>query len=221
MLYLNSIVKQNYLEILKTFFFGLVFLAIGSFAGVFFIPYSIKRILNIAFFIVVLFSLFSRRGGFIRNKSSMYIYALILGILSGSAYVYYFYRLGSGIFISVVLGVVLIFGIAYIIAARSSDEDIFRLSPFVWGGILALVILEVLNIFLFRFSTYTLIISAVGILVYSVYAIIIMKSIQRRCEYGVLSEQEIAVFAYSVFISFLNLLLDLLRFVSIIQSDDK
>ncbi|WP_294393572.1 Bax inhibitor-1 family protein [uncultured Clostridium sp.] len=218
---MNSIVKQNYLEILKTFFFGLVFLAIGSFAGVFFIPYSIKRILNIAFFIVVLFSLFSRRGGFIRNKSSMYIYALILGILSGSAYVYYFYRLGSGIFISVVLGVVLIFGIAYIIAARSSDEDIFRLSPFVWGGILALVILEVLNIFLFRFSTYTLIISAVGILVYSVYAIIIMKSIQRRCEYGVLSEQEIAVFAYSVFISFLNLLLDLLRFVSIIQSDDK
>ncbi|WP_294403620.1 Bax inhibitor-1 family protein [uncultured Clostridium sp.] len=221
MLYLNSIVKQNYLEILKTFFLGLVFLAIGSFAGVFFIPYSIKRILNIAFFIVVLFSLFSRRGGFIRNKSSMYIYALILGILSGSAYVYYFYRLGSGIFISVVLGVVLIFGIAYIIAVRSSDEDIFRLSPFVWGGILALVILEVLNIFLFRFSTYTLIISAVGILVYSVYAIIIMKSIQRRCEYGVLSEQEIAVFAYSVFISFLNLLLDLLRFVSIIQSDDK
>lgn len=218
---MNSIVKQNYLEILKTFFFGLVFLAIGSFAGVFFIPYSIKRILNIAFFIVVLFSLFSRRGGFIRNKSSMYIYALILGILSGSAYVYYFYRLGSGIFISVVLGVVLIFGIAYIIAARSSDEDIFRLSPFVWGGILALVILEVLNIFLFRFSTYTLIISAVGILIYSVYAIIIMKSIQRRCEYGVLSEQEIAVFAYSVFISFLNLLLDLLRFVSIIQSDDK
>lgn len=218
---MNSIVKQNYLEILKTFFFGLVFLAIGSFAGVFFIPYSIKRILNIAFFIVVLFSLFSRRGGFIRNKSSMYIYALILGILSGSAYVYYFYRLGSGIFISVVLGVVLIFGIAYIIAARSSDEDIFRLSPFVWGGILALVILEVLNIFLFRFSTYTLIISAVGILVYSVYAIIIMKSIQRRCEYGVLSEQEIAVFAYSVFISFLNLLLDLLRFVSIMQSDDK
>ncbi len=218
---MNSIVKQNYLEILKTFFLGLVFLAIGSFAGVFFIPYSIKRILNIAFFIVVLFSLFSRRGGFIRNKSSMYIYALILGILSGSAYVYYFYRLGSGIFISVVLGVVLIFGIAYIIAVRSSDEDIFRLSPFVWGGILALVILEVLNIFLFRFSTYTLIISAVGILVYSVYAIIIMKSIQRRCEYGVLSEQEIAVFAYSVFISFLNLLLDLLRFVSIIQSDDK
>lgn len=218
---MNNIVKQNYLEILKTFFLGLVFLAIGSFAGVFFIPYSIKRILNIAFFIVILFSIFSRKGGFIRNRRSMYIYALILGILSGSAYVYYFYRLGSGVFISVVLGVVLIFGIAYIIAARSSDENIFKLSPFIWGGLWALVILEVLNIFLFRFSTYTLIISAIGILVYSVYAIVIMKSIQRRCEYGVLSEQEIAVFAYSIFISFLNLLLDLLRFVSIIQSDDR
>lgn len=218
---MNSIIKQNYLQILKTFFFGLIFLAIGSFAGVFFIPYSIKRILNIAFFIVVLFSIFSRRGGFIRTKSSMYIYALILGIVSGSAYVYYFYRLGSGVFISVVLGVVLIFGIAYIIAARSSDQDIFRLSPFIWGGIWALFILEILNIFLFRFSTYTLIISALGILIYSVYAVVVMKSVQRRCEYGVLSEEEIAVYAYSIFISFLNLLLDLLRFVSIIQDNDR
>ena len=218
---MNSIVKQNYLQILKTFFIGLVFLALGSFAGIFLIPNSIKSILNIAFFIVVLFSAFSRKGGFIRSRSSMYIYALVLGILSGSAYVYYFYRLGSGLFISVVLGVVLIFGIAYILAARSSDENIFKLSPFIWGGIWALFILEILNIFLFRFSTYTLIISAIGIIIYSVYAVVIMKSIQRRCEYGVLSEQEIVVFAYSIFISFLNLLLDLLRFVSIIQSDDR
>lgn len=217
---MNNIVKQNYLEILKTFILGLVFLAIGSFLGVFFIPNSIKAILNIAFFIVVLFSIFSRKGGFIRSKRGMYLYALILGILSGSAYVYYFYRLGSGLFLSVVLGVLLIFGVAYIIASRSSDQDIFKLSPFVWGGIIALFFLEILNIFLFRFSTYTLIISAIGILIYSVYAVIIMKSIQSRCQYGVLSEEEIAVFAYSIFISFLNLLLDLLRFVSIIQNDD-
>lgn len=217
---MNSTVKQNYLEILKTFFLGLVFLVIGSFVGIFLIPNSIKNILNIAFFIVVLFSIFSRRGGFIKSKSSMYIYALILGILSGSAYVYYFYKLGSGLFLSVVLGVLFIFGIAYIIAARSSEQDIFKLSPFVWGGIISLFFLEILNIFLFRFSTYTLIISAIGILIYSIYAVIIMKSVQTRCQYGVLSEQEVAVFAYSIFISFLNLLLDLLRFVSIIQNDD-
>ena len=217
---MNGIVKQNYLEILKTFFLGLVFLVIGSFAGIYFIPNSIKSILNIAFFIVVLFSIFSRKGGFIRSKSSMYIYALVLGILSGSAYVYYFYRLGSGLFISVVLGVLMIFGIAYVIASKSSEENIFKLSPFVWGGVIALFFLEILNIFLFRFSTYTLIISAVGILIYSVYAVIIMKSVQSRCQYGILSEQEVAIFAYSIFISFLNLLLDLLRFVSIIQNDD-
>ena len=213
-------VKQNYLEILKTFLLGLVFLAIGSVVGVFFIPNGVKAILNIAFFIVVLFSIFSRRGGFIRSKKSMYIYALVLGILSGSAYVYYFYRLGIGLFISIVLGVMLIFGVAYIIASRSSEQDIFKLSPFVWGGVIALFFLEILNIFLFRFGTYTLVISAIGIIIYSVYAVIIMKSIQSRCQYGLLSEQEVAVFAYSVFISFLNLLLDLLRFVSIIQDDN-
>lgn len=217
---MNSIVKQNYLQILGTVFLGLIFLAIGSFAGIYLIPYSIKNILNIAFFIVVLFSIFSKNGSFIRSKSSMYIYALILGILSGSSYAYYFYILGGGLFILVVLGVLLIFGIAYMIALRSNDEEIFKLSPFVWGGVISLFILEILNIFLFRFETYTLVISAVGIIIYSVYAVIVMKSIQRRCEYGVLSEEEVAIFAYSIFISFLNLLLDLLRFVSIIQSDD-
>lgn len=218
---MNSIIKQNYLQILKAFFLALVFLAVGSFLGVFFIPYSVKMILNVAFIILILFSIFSKRGGFIRSKKSLYIYALILGVLSGSAYIYYFYRLGSGLFITIVLGVVMIFGIAYIIALRSKDEDIFKLSPFIWGGVWALFILEILNIFLFRFSTYTLIISAIGILVYSVYAIIIMKSVQRNCEYGVLNEEQVASLAYSIFISFLNLLLDLLRFISIIQSDDR
>lgn len=216
----TSSVKQNYLEILKTFFIALVLLAVGAIVGVLFIPYPLKSLMNIAFFIVILFSLFSKKGGFIRSKKSMYLYALILGILTGSTYIYYFEVLGSAVFLSAVIGVVLIFGMAYLIALRSNEEDLFKLSPIIWGGIIILLILEFINIFFFNFGTFDLIISAFAIIIYSVYAIVIMKSVQVRCSYGTLSEIEVVSLSYSIFISFLNLLLNLLRILSILNDRD-
>ncbi|MGL5330724.1 MAG: Bax inhibitor-1 family protein [Peptostreptococcaceae bacterium] len=212
--------RKNYLEIIKTFFVALVFLTIGSIVGVMLIPPSVRYMLNMAFFILVLFSLFSRKGGFIKNKASMYGYAFILGILTGSTYVYYFATLGSDLFISAVLGVLLVFGIAYIVASKSSEEKVFKMSTMVWSAIVALLIIEFINIFFFKFGTFDLILSAAGILIYSIYAIIIMKSVQTRCRYGILSEEEIVQLSYSIFISFLNLLLDILRLLSIVRDND-
>ncbi|MGL5380554.1 Bax inhibitor-1 family protein [Clostridium sp.] len=215
-----STTKQNYLEILKTFFMALIFLGIGSYIGVKFIPPTFRYYMNLAFVVVILFSMFSKKGGFIRTKASMYIYALILGILTGSTYIYYFYNLGAGTFISVVLGVILIFAMAYIVASRSTEEKLFSMTPMIFGGIFVLFILEIINIFIFKFGTFDIILSAIGIGIYSIYAMVIMKSIQVRCRYGTLSESEVVNLAYSVFISFLNLLLDLLRLVSIINRED-
>lgn len=217
---MESMVKRNYLEILKTFFIALIFLAVGSYIGVNFIPASFRAFLNIAFFILVLVSAFTRRGGFVRNKASMNIYAFILGILTGSTYIYYFYNLGAATFISVVIGVVLIFGISYIVAANQSESNIFKLGPIITIGILVLVVLEFVNIFFFKFGTFDLIISAIGIAIYSIYALVIMKSVQNRCRYGILSEEEVVNFSFSIFISFLNLLIDLLRLVSILKDDN-
>lgn len=212
--------RENYLAIIKTFFTSLVFLVIGGAIGVFFIPPSVRSMLNIAFFILVLFSLFSRKGSFIQTKGNMYFYAFILGILTGSTYVYYFAVLGNELFLSAVLGVVLVFGIAYIIAKNTSDEKIFKMSSIVWGGIFALFILEFVNIFFFKFGTFDLLLSTGGVLIYSIYAVVIMKSVQSRCRYGILSETEVVQLSYSIFISFLNLLLDLLRLLSIIKRDN-
>lgn len=213
-------VKENYLAIMKTFFVAITFLVIGSIVGVRFIPPSIRYMMNIAFFVLVLFSVFSRKGGFIRTKASMYTYALILGILTGSTYIYYFARLGPATFISAVLGIFLVFGFAYIIAKNTSEEKMFRMSPMIWGGIFALLILEFINIFFFKFGTFDLLLSTVGVVLYSGYAIMIMKNVQVRCRYSILSEGEIVQLAYSIFISFLNLLLDLLRLLSILKDND-
>lgn len=215
-----SSIKRNYLNILKTFFISLIFLAIGAIVGVLFIPYELKVFMNMAFFVVILFSVFSKKGGFIKSKKSMYIYALILGILTGSTYIYYFEVLGSAVFLSAVIGVVLIFGMAYLLAANSSEESLFKLGPIIFAGIITLLILEFINIFFFNFGTFDLIISAVAIIIYSVYAVVIMKSVQVRCRYGVLSDIEVVSLAYSIFISFLNLLLNLLRILSIVNDRD-
>lgn len=216
----SSSTKQNYLNILKTFFIALIFLAVGAVVGVLFIPPGLKSLMNMAFFIVVLFSVFSKKGGFIKSKKSMYIYALILGILTGSTYIYYFQTLGSAVFLSAVIGVVLIFGIAYLIASNSSEASLFKLGPIVFGGIITLLIVEFINIFFFSFGTFDLIVSGLAITIYSVYAVIIMKSVQVRCRYGVLSEIEVVSLSYSIFISFLNLLLNLLRILSIVSDND-
>ena len=213
-------IKENFLSILKTFLMAILFLTLGSIIGVKFIPYSVRYMLNVAFFIVVLFSMFSRKGGLIKSKSSMYTYAFILGILTGSTYIYYFNSLGPNVFLSCVLGIFLVFAVAYVIAARSSEQALFRLTPMIWGGIFALLILEFINIFFFKFGTFDLVLSTAGILIYSIYAIYIMKSIQVRCRYGRLSEIEVVQLSYSIFISFLNLLLDLLRLMSIIKRND-
>lgn len=213
-------VKENYLAIMKTFFMSIVFLVIGSIIGIKFIPPSVRYMINIAFFVMVLFSVFSRKGGFIKTKASMYIYAFILGILTGSTYIYYFARLGPQIFISAVLGIFLVFGIAYMIARNTSEEKVFRMSSMVWGGIFALLILEFVNIFFFKFGKFDLILSTAGVVIYSVYAIMIMKSVQVRCRYSLLCEAEVVQLSYSIFISFLNLLLDLLRLLSILKDDN-
>lgn len=213
-------IKENYLAIMKTFLIAIVFLVIGSIVGVRFIPPSVRYMMNIAFFVLVLFSIFSRRGGLIRTKASMYMYAFVLGILTGSTYIYYFATLGAAVFISAVLGILLVFGMAYIIAINTSEEKIFRMSSMIWGGIFALLILEFINIFFFRFGTFDLILSTVGVIIYSVYAIMIMKNVQVRCRYSILSEYEVVQLSYSIFISFLNLLLDLLRILSILKDND-
>lgn len=215
----ESIIKRNYLEILKTFFIALVFMTIGAIIGVMFIPPTLRYYMNIVFFIVILVSAFSRRGGLVKSKVGMNIYAFILGIVTGSAYIYYFYSLGAATFISVVVGVMAIFGLTYFVALNQSEENIFKLGPVISIGIIVLLILEFINIFFFKFGTFDLIISVIAIIIYSAYALYIMKSIQSRCRYGVLSEQEVVTFAFSIFISFLNLLLDLLRLVSILKDE--
>ena len=192
---------------------------VGTFVGVFFIPDSVKSILNICFFALIIFSIFSKRLNLFKTKASVGVYAAFLGILSGSAYIYYFATLGAGAFLFTVLCVLFIFIASYITAKNSSLDSIFSLSKIITPGLIVLIITEALMFFFFKYSMYVIIVSIIGIIVYTAYAIITMKSIIERVSYAPLSNEEVAAYSFSLFINVLYLILDILRLLSIVSDN--
>ncbi|MBQ3420389.1 MAG: US12 family protein [Romboutsia sp.] len=217
---INDVAKSNYLEIMKAFLMQLVLFLVGTFVGIFFIPNSVKSILNICFFVLIIFSMFSRKTNLFRTKASTNIYAAFFGILSGSAYVYYFVTLGAGAFLFTVLCVIFIFAASYLTAKNSSADSIFNLSKILIPGLIVLIIGEGLMYFFFRYSAYVIGVSIIGIIVYTAYTIVTMRSLMERVSYGPLSDEEVAAYSFSLFINVLYLILDILRLLSIISDND-
>ena len=150
---------------------------------------------------------------------SLNIYSFVLGIIISVTLFYYIGTLGSAIFMSCVMGVALIFGVAYYYALNSEAEDIFSMGPMLYKCMIALVVFEILNIFLFSFGLFDMILSTVAVLIYSTYTVYTMKVMQVQCESEILDEESIVIISLSLITSFLNLLLHLLRIVAAAKRD--
>lgn len=215
-----SFLKANYLEIFKTFFIGMAFVTLGAIFAMKFLPYSILNIINILFLIFMVASVFLVKQNIFKTKVSMNIYCFIMGIILSVTLFYYIGNLGSGIFISCVLGVGLIFGVSYWYALKSDEDDIFSMTPVLFKAMIALLVFEILNIFLFGFGMFDIILSIGAIAIYSAYTLYTMKSMQVQCSNEILDEESIVVISLSLVTSFLNLLLHLLRLMMALKSND-
>lgn len=90
-----------------------------------------------------------------------------------------------------------------------------------WGGmlfaaLLALVVISIFNIFFPLSSTAMLVFSFIGILVFSGY---ILYDFNRMKHYGVTAE-EVPLMALNLYLDFINLFINILRFFGILASDD-
>lgn len=215
-----SILKANYLEIFKTFFIGMGFVTLGALFAINFLPYSIINIINILFLIFMVASVFLIKQNIFKTKVSMNVYCFIMGVILSVTLFYYIGTLGSGIFISCVLGVGLIFGVSYWYALKSDAEDIFSMTPVLFKAMIALLIFEILNIFLFGFGLFDIILSVGAIAIYSAYTLYTMKAMQMECSNEILDEETTVAISLSLITSFLNLLLHLLRLMRALKSDD-
>lgn len=215
-----SILKANYMEIFKTFFIGMIFVTLGTYFGINYLPYSLIEIINVLFVVFMIASIFLLRGNIVKDKVSMNIYCFILGIILSVTLAYYVGYLGYTTFFTCVLGVSLIFAIAYWHASKSSAEDILSTGPMLFKCMIALLVFEILNIFIFEFGLFDMILSGAGILIYSGYTLYTMKKMQLKCSNELLSEYDIVGISVSLITSFLNLLLDILRLLVAIKIND-
>lgn len=215
-----SVLKSNYLEILKTFFIGMAFVGLGTIFALYCLPYSIIELVSKLFVVFILGSILFLKRNIFKTKTSLNIYCFVLGIVLSVALFYYIGILGSAVFMSCVLGVGLIFGVAYYYALNSSEEDIFSMRPILSNCICALLIFEILNIFLFGFGVFDIILSIGAILIYSTYTLYTMKVMQVQCESELLDEENIVLISLSLITSFLNLLLHLLRIIAAVKNND-
>ena len=215
-----SILKANYMEIFKTFFIGMIFVTLGAYFGINYLPYSIVNIINVLFVVFMIASVFLLKGDIVKDKVSMNIYCFILGIILSVTLAYYIGYLGYSAFFTCVLGVSLIFAIAYWHASKSSAEDILSAGPMLFKCMIGLLVFEILNIFIFGFGLFDMILSGAGIAIYSGYTLYVMKGMQLKCSNELLNEYDIVKISLSLITSFLNLLLQLLRLLAAIKSKD-
>ena len=216
----TSLLKFNYMEIFKTFFIGMICVTMGAYFGVRYLPYSIVEMINVLFVVFMIASVFLIKGDIVKNKVSMNIYCFILGIILSVSLTYYIGYLGYSTFFTCVLGVSLIFAVAYWHASNSTEEEIFSTGPMLFKCMTVLLIFEILNIFIFGFGLFDILLSAAGIAVYSGYVLYVMKGMQVKCANELLNEYEVVSISLSLITSFLNLLLDILRLLAAIKSDD-
>lgn len=94
------------------------------------------------------------------------------------------------------------------------------MTPVLFKAMIALLIFEILNIFLFGFGLFDIILSVGAIAIYSAYTLYTMKAMQMECSNEILDEETTVAISLSLITSFLNLLLHLLRLMRALKSDD-
>lgn len=114
----------------------------------------------------------------------------------------------------------LIFAIAYWHASKSSAENILSAAHILFKCMIDIRVFEILNISIFGFSLFDIILSVAWIAIYSGYTLYIMKGVQLKCSNELLNGYNTVKISLSLITSFLNLLLQLLRLLATIKNND-
>lgn len=190
--------------------FGIYFLilGVGLFVGQF-VPSAFTLPLMIAVIVLLIvtsFVKFKRRGG-----ALFYTFiSFVLGICLYSSMAYYVGELGISIVVSVVGVASILFGILGTVGFKIK-RDLSGWSTYLFVGLIALVLFSIFAMFLPFSSTLALILSGVGILIFSLYTVYEMNLIAN----GHITHEEVPNIAFGLFLNYINIVLDLLRIVSL------
>ncbi|GGI40775.1 Bax inhibitor-1 family protein [Mammaliicoccus stepanovicii] len=198
----GSAIRKTWLYFL---YYWVVF-GVGTFLGQF-VPPALHFPITIALFAIIMISLFvksSRKfSGLITN-----VYALAIGVLSYTSFMYYLGVLGTEAFYGNILLAIGAFA-AFGILGYFMIDDASGLGKYLFVTLIALVVASFIGIFINNTLFHT-VISVVGVglfLLYTVYDF-------NRMKLGNFSPREMG---FNLFVNLLNIIMHILRLASIIR----
>ncbi|KRF64566.1 hypothetical protein ASG99_19890 [Bacillus sp. Soil768D1] len=160
-------------------------------------------------------------GAFIMRKKKsigytfLYSFTLISGITTYPIIAHYLATAGANVVMLAGVTTTVVFG-GLAIYATTTKRDLSFLRGMLFAALLALVAISIFNLFSPLSSTAMLIFSFIGILVFSGY---ILYDFNRMKHYGVTAE-EVPLMALNLYLDFINLFINILRFFGILSSED-
>lgn len=212
--------KNVFSEIFKHLSISIIFSLIGLLVGNMFIPTSIvymaNTIVGVLMVIMLILALFSRKGMIPRRFSMNYVYlfTFVEGILIYPIINYYLYDLGVGMVLAIFIATIAIFAGLSVYAKNNDTSKVLSFGRVLGFILVGIIISSVVNIFMGS-STLSIIISAVGVLLFSVYIIYDINLIKRSIEYSLINDKnDLSIHVLNLYIDLINLLLDLLNIAS-------
>ena len=196
---------------------------VGFFVGLFFIPESVIAVANLVFYgfllILLIFAwvmkLIKRDAyGPIRFSIWLvYLFAFIDGALLYPALVYYLASLGVVLFAEIVIGTMVIFSVLAYIGQKKEAGSYVGLGRILFVMLTVLIILYAVNLFL-RLDMLSMLLSAVGIFVFSAYILVDVNQFKTAYEAGLIRHSsDYSIYVLNLYLDIINLLLDILNFV--------
>jgi FtsH-binding integral membrane protein len=134
------------------------------------------------------------------------------------ALTYYMESLGMILFLEITIGTMAIFGVLAYIGQRQKSGSFVGLGKILFVILLAMVIVSLINLFM-QIDMISMIISAVGILVFSLYILVDINRFKTAYEAGHINDsKDYSIHVLNVYLDIINLLLDLLDFINRIKN---
>ncbi len=206
--------------IFKYLAISILFMFIGFLVGPMIISESMVYMANkiVAFLMIglLIMAVFSRKSIIPRSFSMnfVYIFTFIDGILMYPLMRYYLADLGRSVFIQILLATIALFAALSVLANKKESGHYLGLGNILFAGLIGILIASVLNIF-FGGDTFSIIISVVGVIIFSGYVLYDISLIKYDIQNGGIREKnDLSIHVLNLYLDFINILLDLLNIAS-------
>ncbi|MBM7691335.1 FtsH-binding integral membrane protein [Peribacillus deserti] len=204
--------RSLFQKVIQVFIVTLLLATAGLYAGQF-VPGALMLPLMVAE-VIMLISAFWLRKRKAVGYTFVYAFAVISGITTYPIVSHYISQSGAQIVLyafGMTLGIFTVFGL---IGSRTK-KDLGFLSTFLMVAVLALIFIGIFSIFSPLNDGGLLAFSGIGALVFSLFILYDFNQMKHR---GI-SEEMVPLLALSLYLDFLNLFINLLRFLGILSKD--